>query len=571
MPTFDKRARYPGDQTRIAIPTLSGGVGRQAPTKRSLNEAQNLDNVLVTLERSVEKRPPTNFIQRFSNANLTTLDTSLTDSRLSLANSTVTADYGFFWFQISEEQRYLIAIDYSSTSSSDDYIQIFKVTKDGFYECTIDGTDETDNHAYFTYGNSSSSFRESLSSISIGPQLLINNNKVYTGYTGVAKTWTATDIGASAQLDGVTVPSSMLGKTSWVKSGLDGKPLGATGTPPNYQEDIKGRKLVYYSSTPVDPEGLASIYVNGQFYIKNNQVFSSIANGTDLKDWLKKRYNDTGTLEFATVTYPGTNQNQVYKFETLPEDIPLDLITFKVKALTLENDQYNPDTSVVPYIKLAFDTLEGRTKFLELDKFYIGDIGLNIDVSLAQVTISDDSNGYYITWTSQGGSDDEVDEILDLANTAANSAIPTKLSFNIRGIVQDYTLPTDLQSLVTDYAAGDYTLNLTGNLEDNASIVLIFTCIQEGTAEDGDHPAYNTEAGTDAASFTLRSTDDGGSIAKYVSAEDWRYPDATRRYLGNKLSDFSEFKFPPKAGESNLDNDGAKGAATGSTVDDYLT
>jgi len=44
--------------TRLPINTLSGGVGRQAPTKRLISEAENLDNCLVSLEKSVEKRPP---------------------------------------------------------------------------------------------------------------------------------------------------------------------------------------------------------------------------------------------------------------------------------------------------------------------------------------------------------------------------------------------------------------------------------------------------------------------------------------------------------------------------------
>ena len=44
--------------TRLPINTLSGGVGRQAPTKRLVSEAENVDNCLVTLEKSIEKRPP---------------------------------------------------------------------------------------------------------------------------------------------------------------------------------------------------------------------------------------------------------------------------------------------------------------------------------------------------------------------------------------------------------------------------------------------------------------------------------------------------------------------------------
>ena len=179
MPTFDKRARYPGGQSRVAIPSLSGGVGRQAPTKRAINEAENLDNVLVTLERSVEKRSPTNFIQRYEDSILSTLDTTVTDSSLNLADQTANADYGFFWFQVSEEQRYLIALNFASASSTD-YMQVFKVTKDGFYECTFESGVLAANHAYFTEGNGGTKkFKDSLSSITVGPQMLINNNNVY--------------------------------------------------------------------------------------------------------------------------------------------------------------------------------------------------------------------------------------------------------------------------------------------------------------------------------------------------------------------------------------------------------
>ncbi len=56
MPPYDRRARQRGFNTRIAIPTLSGGVGRQAPSKRLLSEAQEITNALPTLEKSIEKR-----------------------------------------------------------------------------------------------------------------------------------------------------------------------------------------------------------------------------------------------------------------------------------------------------------------------------------------------------------------------------------------------------------------------------------------------------------------------------------------------------------------------------------
>ena len=57
MPPYDRRARQKGFNTRIPINTLSGGVGRQAPSKRLISESQVVENALPTLEKSIEKRP----------------------------------------------------------------------------------------------------------------------------------------------------------------------------------------------------------------------------------------------------------------------------------------------------------------------------------------------------------------------------------------------------------------------------------------------------------------------------------------------------------------------------------
>ena len=44
--------------TVITITTLTGGVGRQDPIKRLTTEVEEMDNCLLTLEKSAEKRPP---------------------------------------------------------------------------------------------------------------------------------------------------------------------------------------------------------------------------------------------------------------------------------------------------------------------------------------------------------------------------------------------------------------------------------------------------------------------------------------------------------------------------------
>lgn len=550
MPTLDPRVRYPSENNRIAIPTLSGGVGRQAPSKRAVNEAENLDNILVTLERSAEKRAGSNFIHRYTGPVFDTLSTTPNDSSLKLHDLSLTADYKFFWFQISEEQRYLVAINFASTSTSE-YIQIFRATKTGFYECTIEDHNTQALLDYFTYDGGDTALKgdDTLSSITIGPQMLFNNNQVYAGYTSKPFTVTTSLISANQiTFDGTAVNTYSNGDIVWCKIGLDGEFL-TTGSAPNltYQEDIKGRKLVYYTTTPVDPEGTASIYVDGKFYIKNNQVFHSMPHGTDLAPWLKKRYNASGSLDFATIT---VHSSFAYQWDTLEADIPLDLIDFHVKAIQVIDGSKKP-TPGADELKLTFHQESGRNRFEELDKFFLDSIDIPLD-NTEYVKTDNGSTEWYITWTSAATS--ETTDLSDNFQTTWTSTTTVQSeAYSFRGLVTDYTMPPSL----APYLSGT-TIDL--GTVDVSSIVLTFNCIDDGTAEDSSWPTYSSDSGTDAASFTLRSDSDGGPIAKHIPVEDWRYPDSTKRYLGHKLADFSEFKFPPKAGNSSSDNDGSSSA-----------
>ena len=108
---------------RIAIPTLSGGVGRQASNKRLISEAENLDNCLVTLEKSVEKRPPLEFFK--GSDSFYSEETSATDDFPApgslLFNTLSTGQYQptteddifFKWISIDSDDRFLIAINFS--------------------------------------------------------------------------------------------------------------------------------------------------------------------------------------------------------------------------------------------------------------------------------------------------------------------------------------------------------------------------------------------------------------------------------------------------------------------------
>ncbi len=110
---------------RISIPTLSGGVGRQASNKRLPSEAENLNNCLVTLEKSVEKRPAMEFIagsDLFYSEESTGADDfpapgsllfNLLSDNVTRYQPTAEDDILFKWISIDSDNRFLIAINYS--------------------------------------------------------------------------------------------------------------------------------------------------------------------------------------------------------------------------------------------------------------------------------------------------------------------------------------------------------------------------------------------------------------------------------------------------------------------------
>ena len=158
---------------RLPINTLSGGVGRQAPTKRLTSEAENIDNCLVTLEKSVEKRPP-----------LTYVSTSTGNSYLDVANVEVPAGLNFntdnlyfHFLDIDGYNRYCIIINRAGypfdpvvqnsfthsghTINLSDFITVYRIEPTQWIKETVDNSAGITNtsgfnravYEYLTYGN----------------------------------------------------------------------------------------------------------------------------------------------------------------------------------------------------------------------------------------------------------------------------------------------------------------------------------------------------------------------------------------------------------------------------------
>jgi len=598
MPTLNKNARYPSTNNRIAIPTLSGGVGRQAPPKRAINEAQNLDNILVTLERSVEKRAGTNFIRRYNNAAMTTIDNVLDDGvptsdprnfgALSLNDRTTSADYKFFWFQIAEDQRYLIAVNFRDAASvgaptsteKSNYMQIFKVTKTGFIACNLSGHNTDAMFNYFTYkdGDTTLTSDDSLSSITLGPQMLFNNKHVKAGYTSKLKTFVQTDVDAGVRLEtkenissGVPGDGTQAGvavtlnQTAWCTVGLDGEfdtyTSAASGSSKtHYVEDTKGRKLVYFSTTPVDTEGQASVYVDGKFYVKNDQVFVSVPAGTDLSPYLLNDVSGSGNLKFST------NVDDADTYKSVQIDIPTSLRDIGVTEI--QADENGTGNESVTFI---INDEDKQKAFKTLDRFIIN--GTDLEPDRASLTGDGSaSTPWKATFTTGVGYTAPATILTDIesawdsaddSDNDDNGSFPFNISYDFAGSINlGLTMPASL----SDYIDSD---NITNNTY-GSSYTLVFTCLRDGSSNGALSlgsviPAYATEASSTESYFGLRSDDDGGPLAKFIPVQDWQYPDATRRYLGNQLADFSEFNFPPRSNETTLESDGSP-EKEGSTV-----
>ena len=225
-----------GSQQRIAINSLKDGVGRQAPSKRLPTEAEELVNVLVTVENSAEKRPGTMCIQCETSDGS---DSITTKGDLELPDG---ADLMHYWFDLTPEVAYLITIDYSDNDTllyvhglrhaSDDALpELFKVT-------TLTALANPTLASYIRFANDVTSAKDALRIIALGPRLLILNTKVKTGYT----------------------------------SGLDGKTIGFDGLA-TATDDTIGAEEEYLTSIQVDPEGTASIYVANRAYAGGAEVY----------------------------------------------------------------------------------------------------------------------------------------------------------------------------------------------------------------------------------------------------------------------------------------------------------
>jgi len=247
--------------TKIPIYSLNS-VGRQAANRRQPNEAENIDNALVSLERNFEKRPGFEIVPQKTTLSATSWDLNSNAIRLDLFSLapiwTDTTDLFYYWYSINEENNFLVVINYNATNATEKLFFIFRVYPTGTWEELTpqnqwDGTDSTIPSTYDAndansvivkaYADANGlTYAQGLAS-----GVVSKTTRTYITYLSGTKT-------AKESLKAVSLGSSVVILNKNVKAGFSsdvaGKLFNLDGTV-STTDDIEGRKLTYYTASKV--------------------------------------------------------------------------------------------------------------------------------------------------------------------------------------------------------------------------------------------------------------------------------------------------------------------------------
>jgi len=194
---------------RFTVPSLVGGVGRQSSDKRLATEAENIDNCLVTVEKSAEKRMGTEYI---SSGTYTEMPDSTTFAGWPCPGSLLfniiddatgerfvptesqTSDMLFKWVSIDSSNRFLIAINFGLGLTNSDtitevekkkFITVWKLnpTSKAMELQTFDtSTIDVDVFNYITNNPNALTSNDSIDFALFGTALIMLNKNVKAGY-----------------------------------------------------------------------------------------------------------------------------------------------------------------------------------------------------------------------------------------------------------------------------------------------------------------------------------------------------------------------------------------------------
>lgn len=256
--------------TKIPV-YMTNSVGRQSPNRRQPNEAENIDNALVSLERNFEKRPGFEIVPQ--KTTLTSLIWNIDSPaiRLDLVSlaplSENTSDLFYYWYSINEENSFLVVINYNAGLPTEKLFYIFRVYPSGSWEDLTpenqwDGTDTNIPSSYVVNDSASEQVEAYRIANGIANYTTALNSGVVNKETRAYITYKSGTKTAKESLKAVSLGSSVVILNKNVKAGFSsdvaGKLFDLNGVVTT-TDDIKGRKLTYYTAAKV-----ARVYDTGE-------------------------------------------------------------------------------------------------------------------------------------------------------------------------------------------------------------------------------------------------------------------------------------------------------------------
>jgi hypothetical protein len=495
--------------TRIPIYSLSSGVSTQPPSKRLPLEAEVLDNVLISLERSAEKRPGFEILPQ--NSFSSTIQ-QVNENRLDLFRleetfgSNELKDIFWFWFTLNENNRFLVGIDYKAKANDlNPYpilFYIYKIENNSWVDLTptsnIEKTQQDttivkdDTRKYITYGNSTNKAKNVLVITTLGSSLVVLNKLVKAGFTS------GTD-GFSIDLDG----SILIQNDSQVS-------------------DTLGPKITYYTSTRI-AGSTGSLETNTQETYITNFPLTGNALPTTL------------TISLPVPSNLGDNSNIVFCDNTTPGSLTADpTATTHSRYFTgLIDEVYNNDQD-----NLTFENTPTAYK--------------------STTTTSITGNGL---------------EGKTITGIVPTTAIPAEIAVPVVGTSSGQYANTTQQNLnyhrILIWIDQDkYFTGLITGVQRTPSLALNIKVDYVSAALKTDSTAHTTskniayECCTININYTssyLSAINTANSNWKvfwgtYTPVEDFKYKDSAQPWLGQSFADFSEIRFPPDPVEVYANN-----------------
>jgi hypothetical protein len=254
--------------TRIPLNGINS-VATNAANKRQPNEADQIDNALVSLERGVEKRPGFEIVPQYTIPGLSTWNWSSNDTRLDLFALPTSEDLFHYWYSINEDNTFLVVINFDATGATQKLFYIYQLITNAVTDevtwkdlTPVAQWDPADIPATYTVGNANSqAVQDTVTSGAYATYAAARSagcvnkdSRAYITYKTATKT-------AKDSLRAVSVGSNIMILNTNVCAGFssdytnnatyDGKLFNLDGTYPSVGslvDDVEGRRITYYSA-----------------------------------------------------------------------------------------------------------------------------------------------------------------------------------------------------------------------------------------------------------------------------------------------------------------------------------